>query len=96
MEVGASVIIVVEGAESPPTVSEIHEGIWVMTHGLVTVEVSLTDAWLMVISSVCQYGGVTPECDADLAEAGLLIKELGYTKTGVTKEEDGLIMMELV
>lgn len=67
-----------------------------MDNGLATVDVGLTDAWLYVELSACQYGGVTPECDADLVEAGLLIKELGYTRTGVTKEEDGVVMIELV
>lgn len=87
---------VIEGAMLPPVTSKVHEGIWVMGHGLVTVDVGQADAWLMVILAVCQYGGVTPECGADLAEAGELIRELGYTNTGETKIEDDVVMIELV
>lgn len=87
---------VIWGAESPPVASEVVEGIWVMDHGLVTVDVGQADAWLMVNLSACRYGGVTPECDADLAEARDLIRELGYTGIGETREEDGLVMLELI
>ncbi len=84
------------GAESPPVTSEVHEGIWVMGHGLVTVDVGYQGAWLMAELSHCQYGGVTPECDADLAEAAVLIREMGYRRTGEYKEEDGAVHIELI
>lgn len=93
--VGASVTEVIEGAVLPPVTSEVIEGIWVMSNGLVTVDVGQADAWLMVIGSVCRYGGVTPECGADLAEAGVLIRELGYTETGDYRTEDDVFMVEL-
>ena len=93
---GASVINVVREALTPPVTNETQEGIWVMSHGLVSLDLGTGGACLMVELSACQYGRVTPECDADLAEAALLIKELGYTRTGTTEEEDGLVLLELL
>ena len=84
------------GAESPPAASEVIEGIWVMNHGLVTVDVGYQGAWLMAELSHCRYGGVTPECDADLAEARDLIAEMGYRRTGEVKEEGGAVHIELI
>lgn len=95
LRVGASVTEAITEAVPPPVETEVQEGIWVMSNGLVTVDVGQADAWLMVISSVCQYGGVTPECDADLAEAAKLIRELGYSETGDYRTEDDVFMVEL-
>jgi hypothetical protein len=95
-EVGARVTEVIWGAESPPVTSKVQEGIWVMGNGLVTVDVGQADAWLMVLLAACRYGGITPECDADLAEARDLIGEMGYRRTGETRIEEDVVMIELV
>lgn len=72
------------------------EGVWLMANGLVGVDVGKTGAYLGVDLFACQYGGITPECDADLEEAKVLIRELGYTKTGKAWIEDGQVTMELL
>lgn len=72
------------------------EGAWIMANGLVGVDVGRSGAYLGVDLFSCQYGGVTPECDADLAEARSLIRGLGYTRTGTVTIEDGQVVMELL
>lgn len=96
MGTGVSVSERVGRAENAPADRAVREGFWVMDNGLVTVDVGLRDAWLLVNLFACQYGGVTPECDTDLTEAGRLIRELGYTRTGVTKIEDETVHIELI
>ena len=72
------------------------EGAWIMGNGLVGVDVGRSGAYLGVDLFSCQYGGVTPECDADLAEAKDLIRDLGYTRTGAVTIEDDQVVMELL
>lgn len=85
-----------DGAERAPKERVIREGIWVANNGLAAVDVGLRDAWLSVNLFACQYGGVTPECDEDLAQMGQLIRDMGYTRTGETKIEDGVVLLELL
>ena len=84
------------GPEKAPQERVVREGIWVADNGLATVDVGLRDAWLQVSLFACQYGGVTPECDADLAQMRDLVRDLGYSRIGETRIEDNVVMLELL